>query len=241
LYLFLVSKETSTTPEPTNPIGYVQYGTPFANMPATDDVVMYEVNLRAFSANGNLQGVTSRLDEIKALGVNVIWLMPIHPVGILNGINSPYCVKDYKGVGTEYGTLEDVRTLTTEAHNRGMAVILDWVANHTSWDNPWIQNTDWYTKNNAGNIVHPPGTNWTDVADLNFDNSDMRLAMIDAMQYWILEANIDGFRCDYADGVPFSFWNQAINKLKLNPRTVSLLIFGKKVNRSVPFFCWFQS
>ncbi|MDP2161218.1 MAG: alpha-amylase family glycosyl hydrolase [Flavobacterium sp.] len=231
------SKDDSTTPEP-NPIGYVQYGTPFANMPATDDIVMYEVNIRAFSANGNLQGVTSRLDEIKALGVNVIWLMPIHPVGILNGINSPYCVKDYKGVGSEYGTLEDVRTLTTEAHNRGMAVILDWVANHTSWDNPWIQNTDWYTKNNAGNIVHPPGTNWTDVADLNFDNSEMRLAMIDAMQYWVLEANIDGFRCDYADGVPFSFWNQAINKLKLTPNRN--LLFLAEGNRSDHFFAGFN-
>jgi glycosidase len=232
------SKDDSTTPEPNNSIGYVQYGTPFSNMPATDDVVMYEVNLRAFSANGNLQGVTSRLDEIKALGVNVIWLMPIHPVGILNGINSPYCVKDFKGVGSEYGTLEDLRTLTTEAHNRGMAVILDWVANHTSWDNPWIQNTDWYTKNNAGNIVHPPGTNWTDVADLNFDNSDMRLAMIDAMQYWILEANIDGFRCDYADGVPFSFWNQAINKLKLTPNRS--LLFLAEGNRSDHFFAGFN-
>ena len=232
------SKDDSTTPEPNNPIGYVQYGTPFANMPATDNIVMYEVNIRAFSANGNLQGVTSRLDEIKALGVNVIWLMPIHPVGILNGINSPYSVKDYKGVGSEYGTLEDVRTLTTEAHNRGMAVILDWVANHTSWDNPWIQNTDWYTKNNAGNIVHPPGTNWTDVADLNFDNSDMRLAMIDAMQYWVLEANIDGFRCDYADGVPFSFWNQAINKLKLTPSRN--LLFLAEGNRSDHFFAGFN-
>ncbi len=122
------------TPDPDPPA----YGTPFADVPANEDVVMYEVNLRAFSPGGDLNGVTNRLDSIAALGVNVIWLMPIYPIGSINSVNSPYSVKDYKQVGAEYGTLDDLRLLVEEAHNRGMAVILDWVANHTAWDNPWL-------------------------------------------------------------------------------------------------------
>lgn len=188
---------------------YEQYGTPFDGVPAAEDVVMYEVNLRAFSSTGDLQGVIDGLDHIKELGVNVIWLMPIHPIGSVNSVNSPYSVKDFKAVSSEYGTLQDLRKLTDEAHERGMAVIMDWVANHTAWDNEWINNKSWYTQNADGEIVHPPGTNWMDVADLNFDNDLMREAMIDAMKYWLYEANIDGFRCDYADGVPFDFWQAA--------------------------------
>jgi glycosidase len=217
LVFFSCKKEKDPIVENT-PTGYVQYGTPFANVPATEDVVMYEVNLRAFSTAGNLQGVISRLSEIKALGVNTIWLMPIYSEGVLNGVNSPYCVKNYKEVSTEYGNLEDLRQLTTLAHAQNMTVILDWVANHTSWDNPWITaHPEWYTKDGAGNIIKPAGTNWNDVADLNFSNADMRLEMIDAMKYWVLEANVDGFRCDYADGVPFDFWSQAITALKSIP------------------------
>jgi glycosidase len=197
--------------------GWSQYGTPFENMPQVDDVVMYEVNLRAFSESGTLQGVIDRLDELKKLGVNVIWIMPIHPIGEIRSVNSPYSVKDYYAVSSEYGTLDDLRELTDKAHAADMAVIMDWVANHTSWDNEWIQNEDWYTRDNSGNIVHPPGTNWLDVADLNFDNQEMRLAMIDAMRYWVLEANIDGFRFDYADGVPFSFWKQSLDSLNAIP------------------------
>jgi glycosidase len=193
-------------------------------MPATEDVVIYEVNLRAFSSTGDLQGVINRLTEIKALGVNTIWLMPIYEEGILNTVHSPYCIKDYKKVSTEYGSLEDLRTLTTQAHQLGMSVILDWVANHTSWDNAWItDHPDWYSQNAAGNIIIPPGTNWNDVADLNFNNTDMKLAMIDAMKYWVLEANVDGFRCDYADGVPFGFWQEAI--ISLNSISNRQLLF----------------
>ena len=213
-----------TPPIPTDPSGYHQYGTPYASMPATEDVVIYEVNLRAFSSTGDLQGVINRLTEIKALGVNTIWLMPIYEEGILNTVHSPYCIKDYKKVSTEYGSLEDLRTLTTQAHQLGMSVILDWVANHTSWDNAWItDHPDWYSQNAAGNIIIPPGTNWNDVADLNFNNTDMKLAMIDAMKYWVLEANVDGFRCDYADGVPFGFWQEAI--ISLNSISNRQLLF----------------
>ncbi len=192
---------------------YVQFGTPFNNPPATEDIIMYEVNLRAYSPSGTIAAVTAKLDHIESLGVNVIWLMPIHPVGQINTVNSPYSVRDYKAVAAEYGTLEDLRELTEAAHARGIAVIMDWVANHTSWDNEWIINDSWYSKDASGNIIHPAGTNWMDVADLNYGNVEMRTAMIDAMKYWIYEANIDGYRCDYADGVPFTFWSEAINSL----------------------------
>jgi glycosidase len=140
----------------------------------------------------------------------MIWLMPIHPIGTVNSVNSPYSVRDYTAVGDEYGSLADLRQLTDAAHALGMGVMLDWVANHTAWDHPWIDSTSWYTQDANGNIIHPPGTNWLDVADLNFNNPNMRKAMIEAMHYWIYEANIDGFRCDYADGVPFDFWQEVI-------------------------------
>lgn len=192
-----------------------QYGSPFRNVPNTEDIVMYEVNLRAFSGSGNLKGVQSRLDSIKDLGVNVVWLMPIHPGGELKGIGSPYAVKNYKEVGSEYGTLDDLRNLVKEAHDRNIAVIMDLVGNHTAWDNPWIQNKAWYTTDASGNIVSPNG--WADVADLNFNNSLMRREMIKAMKYWILTANVDGYRCDYADGVPSDFWKEAIDTLKKIP------------------------
>ena len=215
-------------PEPT---GYVQYGEPFTEVPATSDIVMYEVNLRAFSASGDLAGVRNGLDHLQDLGVNLIWLMPIHPIGAVNSVNSPYSVQNYLEVSAEYGTLDDLRLLTDEAHARGMAVMMDWVANHTAWDNPWIQNKSWYTQDATGEIIHPAGTNWMDVADLNFDNSDMREAMIDAMKYWVLEANVDGYRCDYADGVPYNFWKQAIDTLHDIPgRELILLAEGSRLD-----------
>lgn len=194
-------------------------------MPETEDAVIYEVNLRAFSSTGDLPGVISRLNEIKALGVNTIWLMPIYEEGVVNSVHSPYCVKDYKKVSAEYGSLEDLRTLTTQAHQLGMSVILDWVANHTSWDNTWItEHPEWYSQNAAGNIIIPPGTNWNDVADLNFNQAEMKSEMIDAMKYWVLEANIDGFRCDYADGVPFEFWQEALTSLEAIPNRELLFL-----------------
>ncbi|MBK9257162.1 MAG: alpha-amylase [Saprospiraceae bacterium] len=206
-----------------------QYGTPFNDIPKTSDVVMYEINERAFSVSGNFAGIIPRLDSIKALGVNVIWLMPIHPIGVIKSINSPYCIRNFTEVSSEYGNLEDLRKLVSEAHARKMAVILDWVANHTSWDNPWIQNKAWYTQDNNGNIIHPAGTNWQDVADLNFDNAEMRQEMIKAFKYWVLHANIDGYRCDAADFVPFSFWKQVIDTLNNIPnRNLILMAEGAR-------------
>ncbi len=223
--------ETGPVQEPPVANDPQQYGTPFAEVPATPDMVMYEINQRAFSVSGNLAGILPRLDSIKALGVNVIWLMPVHPIGAVRTVNSPYCVRNYYEVNPEYGYLEDLRTLVKQAHERKMAVILDWVANHTSWDNPWIQNTSWYTQDGNGNIIHPAGTNWQDVADLNFNNSEMRLEMIKAMKYWVLHANVDGYRCDAADFVPFAFWKQAIDSLRKIPnRNIIMLAEGARMD-----------
>ncbi|RFM27059.1 Ig-like domain-containing protein [Deminuibacter soli] len=190
-----------------------QYGTPFSGVPDTRDAVIYQVNMRAFSSSHNLQGVINRLDQIKALGTNVIYLMPVYPVGTLNAVNSPYCIKDFQSVGSEFGSLTNLRALVDGAHSRGMAVMLDWVVNQTSWDHPWItQHPDWYLHDGNGNITSLNG--WTDVAALNFASTSMRTAMINAMRSWVFNANVDGFRCDFADNPPLDFWQQAISSLR---------------------------
>ena len=205
---------------PTDPIVTTvtppQYGTPFAGVPNREDAVIYQVNMRAFSQGGNFAGVTARLDSIKAIGVNVLYLMPIYPVGVVKAVNSPYAVKDYTAVNAEFGTLTDLRTLVDGAHSRGMSVMLDWVANHTSYDNAWTTaHPTWYLRDASGNILPPPGTTYTDVAQLDYSNSAMRLAMISAMKSWVYTANVDGFRCDYSDPViPPDFWTQAIDTLR---------------------------
>ena len=209
----------------------VQYRTPFSAVPDRRDAVIYQVNMRVFSPSESFQSITDRLDSIKSLGVNVIYLMPIYPVGILNAFNSPYCVKDYNAVNPEFGSLTDLRKLVDSAHAKKMAVILDWVANHTSWDNSWITNKSWYLQDANGNILSPPGMGWNDVAQLNFNNNDMRLAMIKAMKSWVYKTNIDGFRCDYAAGPPSDFWQQAIDTLR-NISTHKLLLLAEGNNPS---------
>lgn len=214
---------------------YQQYGTPFEKMPSKEDAIIYQVNIRAFSQEGTLKGVQVRLDAIKELGANVVYLMPVYPVGSVRsagGLGSPYAVKDYKAVNPDFGTLEDLRVLVEEAHKKDMAVVLDWVANHTAWDNAWITaHPDWYQKNADGAIIIPPGTNYNDVAQLDFNNLEMRTAMIDAMSYWVYNANIDGFRCDYADFVPQNFWSDANTVLrKIKNQKLLMLAEGTKVN-----------
>jgi glycosidase len=232
LTLAFVSCSSSDNDSDTNTPSYPQYGTSFAKMPKKEDAIIYQVNIRAFSQAGTLKGVQDRLTQIQELGANVIYLMPIYPIGIEKGIGSPYAVKDYKSVNTNFGTLEDLRTLVEEAHKKDMAVILDWVANHTAWDNAWITtHPDWYQKNSeTGQIASPPGYN--DVAQLDFTNAEMKAAMIDAMTYWVYTANIDGFRCDYADFVPQTFWTDAINKLRRikKNQTILMLAEGSKVS-----------
>lgn len=217
----------------------VQYGTPFSQVPDPQDAVIYQVNTRAFSIGGKFQGVIDRLDSIKALGVNIIYMMPVYPVGIINSVNSPYCIKNYGEVASEFGSLNDLRTLVDGAHARNMAVIFDWVANHTSWDSPWITaNKSWYRQDANGNIISPPNTGWNDVAQLDFTNQAMRQAMIKAMKYWVYTANIDGYRCDAADFVPADFWKQSIDSLK-KITTHKLLMFAEGT-RSDHFTAGFQ-
>ncbi len=210
----LFNCEDDLTPPPSNPSKPVEVE-PFSNTPDLNDMVVYEVNMRAMSTSGTFKGVEARLDNIHAIGVNVLWLMPIYPVGVDRGINSPYCVRSYTTVNPELGTLNNLKELVNAAHSRDMAVILDWVANHTSWDHPWIdEHPDWYSKDGNGNIISPSGTNWSDVADLNFNNANMRAEMIASMKYWIDSVGIDGFRCDAVDFVPASFWTTAIQQLE---------------------------
>lgn len=236
LYAFLFSLamlSCSNSDDSRTNSPYQQYGTPFANMPKKEDAIIYQVNLRSFSQEGTINGVRARLSDIKALGANVVYLMPIYPVGVLNsagGLGSPYSVKDYKAVSPEFGTLEDLKALVNEAHAMDMAVVLDWVANHTSWDNAWItEHPEWYQQDADGNIIMPPNTNYADVAQLNFNNKEMRAAMIDAMSYWVYNANIDGFRCDYADMVPQNFWTEAITKLRsIKNQQLLMLAEGSK-------------
>lgn len=193
-------------------------------LPAVQDVVMYQINPRVFAPQNSFRAVERRLDSIRALGVNVVWFMPLNEVGQEKSVNSPYCVKDYKAVNPEFGTLDEFRSLVSACHTRGMHVIIDWVANHTSWDNAWIANKSWYTQDSTGTIISPAGTGWNDVADLDFSNPEMRLAMIEAMKFWVTEVGIDGFRCDAADFVPFDFWKQSLDSLRAIPHHPLLML-----------------
>ena len=203
-------------------------------LPAVDDIAMYQVNPRVFAPDHSLNAVAARIDSIRDLGVNIMWVMPIYPIGIEKGKNSPYCISDYKAIAPEFGTIDDFKNLAKVCHEHGMGIILDWVANHTAWDHPWVkEHPDWYTYDEkADTIICPQPWNWEDVADLNYDNKDMREAMIDAMKFWIVEVGIDGFRCDVADGVPADFWKDAIEQLRAaaGERKIVMLAEGKNVD-----------
>lgn len=196
-------------------------------IPDRRDVSLYQVNTRAFSAAGNLKGVTARLDSIKALGINVIYLMPLYPVGTENSVNSPYCIRDYTSIAKEFGTMEDLKSLVDAAHQKQMGVLMDWVANHTAFDHSWTKNKSWYKQDSTGKIISPPGTGWNDVAQLNFDNKDMRMEMIKSMKFWLENANVDGFRCDYSDGPPFDFWKEAVASLRTASGSRKLLMLSE--------------
>jgi len=186
--------------------------------------VIYEVNVRQYSETGHFDDFTKDIHKLKDLGVKIIWLMPIHPISQnkrKGTLGSYYSVSNYKEVNSEFGNKEDLDELIAEAHKNEMLVILDWVANHTGWDHDWIKtNPEYYTKNNDGEITDPinPDTGkswgWTDVADLNFDNMDMQNEMIEAMEYWVKEHDIDGYRLDAAHSCPPSFWKKSIDRLK---------------------------
>ena len=203
-------------------------------LPAVEDIAMYQVNPRVFAPDHSLNAVAARIDSIRDLGVNIMWVMPIYPIGIEKGKNSPYCISDYKAIAPEFGTIDDFKNLAKVCHEHGMGIILDWVANHTAWDHPWVkEHPEWYTHDEkADTIIHPRPWDWYDVADLNYDNKDMRAAMIDAMKFWIVEVGIDGFRCDVADGVPADFWKDAIDQLRAaaGDRKIVMLAEGKRAD-----------
>lgn len=172
---------------------------------------IYEVNIRQYTPEGTIKAFEAHLPRLKKMGVDILWLMPIHPIGEKNRkgtMGSYYAVKDYKAVNPEFGTMDDFKTFVDKAHEMGFKVILDWVANHTAWDNPWIyEHPEWYSKDSTGQMIAP--FDWTDVADLNYDDPALRAAMIDALKFWVAEADIDGYRCDVAGMVPTDFWENA--------------------------------
>lgn len=195
--------------------------------------VIYEVNTRQYSKEGSFEAVTNDLPRLQKMGIDIVWLMPIHPISETNrkeGLGSPYSVKDYRAVNPEFGTMKDFETLLAKAHELGMKVILDWVPNHTGYDHHWItEHPEFYTKDEEGNIISPQNPNkdeepwdWTDVADLNYDVPAMRDSMIDMFKFWV-EKGVDGFRCDVAHQVPTDFWKDCIQELyKVNPETYML-------------------
>jgi glycosidase len=178
------------------------------------NATIYEVNVRQFTPEGTFAAFEKQLPRLKEMGVDILWLMPIHPIGELNrkgSLGSYYAVRDYRGINPEFGTHEDFQHLVESAHNLGMKVIIDWVANHTSPDALWIaeKKLDWYTLDSLGRVQPTIGTDWWDVADLNYENAEMRAEMISCMEYWVRDFNIDGYRCDVAGWVPMEFWNTA--------------------------------
>ncbi|HSP87612.1 MAG TPA: alpha-amylase family glycosyl hydrolase [Ignavibacteriaceae bacterium] len=178
---------------------------------------IYEANVRQYTHAGTFNAFGTHLDRLKDLGVGIVWFMPINPIGVQNrlgSLGSPYSVKDYLGINPEFGTMEDFEALVDSIHAKGMYVIIDWVANHTSWDNALtVTNPEWYVRVN-GNFVPPPGTNWSDVIQLDYSKQGLRDYMIDAMKFWITEADVDGFRCDAVSFMPINFWSEAIPELK---------------------------
>jgi len=176
------------------------------------DAVIYEVNIRQYTEEGTFNAFAEHLPRLKELGVDILWLMPVHPIGEKNRkgtLGSYYSIKDYKAINPEFGTMEDFKALVKKAHDMDMHLILDWVANHTAWDHPWTEtNPEWYLHNEEGEIIAPV-EDWTDVAGLDYSNQEMRKAMTDALTFWVEEANIDGYRCDVAGMVPVDFWEDA--------------------------------
>jgi len=194
---------------------------------------IYEIFVRDFSPTGDFRGVIGGLDRVQAVGSNVVWLMPIYPIGVVHRkgpLGSPYAVRDYHAVDAALGTAEDFRAVVEAVHARGMKIILDWVPNHTAWDNVWVQeHPDFYVRNDSGGLTVPRDdqgklTDWTDVAQLDYRNPRLRGAMIDAMRWWLEQFGIDGFRVDAAGFVPDDFWRDALPKLRAAvPRPILLL------------------
>lgn len=176
---------------------------------------IYEVNLRQYTPEGTFNAFANHLPRLKAMGVQVLWFMPIHPIGKikrLGTLGSYYSISDHKAVNPEFGVLDDFKKLIEAAHALGFKIMIDWVANHTSWDHVWTQeHPDYYERDSQGNF-HPP-FDWTDVIQIDHNSAAEQEAMLDAMQFWITECDIDGFRCDMAHLTPLAFWKTARERL----------------------------
>lgn len=213
--LFSCQKEISTINEtdPFQPTEYVKVNHP----EWAKNAAIYQLNTRQFSPEGTFEAAAKELPRIKELGCDIIWLMPIHPIGEKNRkgtLGSPYSVKDYYAVNPEFGTLDDLKAFVQQAHDLGMYVILDWVANHTAWDNVLVQeHPEWYAKDYKGDFRPTPWWDWSDIIDLDYAKRDMRKYMTEAMKFWVNEAGIDGYRCDVAGFVPTEFWNHVRKEL----------------------------
>ena len=246
--LLLTCKNQTTTVEPSE----LQYK-PISDV-VLETAVIYEANIRQYSELGTFTDFTKDIPNLKQLGVKVIWLMPIFPISETKRkatggefasliedeterekmLGSYYAVTDFTKVNPEFGTLEDFRALIKTAHENDIYVILDWVPNHTGWDHTWLKtNPEYYTQNEVGDVIDPinPDTGeswgWQDVADLNYDNKEMRAEMIEDMLFWITQENIDGFRCDVASAVPLDFWKDAIAKLRAEKEIFMLAEAGE--------------
>ena len=195
-----------------------------AHVPWSRHAVIYEINVRQYSADGTLRAVTADLPRLKALGVDILWLMPLQPIGQRERkgtLGSYYSVRDYTAVNPEFGTLADARAFVQAAHALDMKVLLDWVANHTAFDHPWTrEHKDWYKLDAHGEVFpvtfkagQPGEEHWSDVTALDYDRPALRDAMIAAMHFWVREADVDGFRCDAASLVPTAFWERARREL----------------------------
>jgi cyclomaltodextrinase len=209
-----------------------------ASPPWLRDGVIYEIFPRDFSPTGNLAGVTARLDELKKLGVTILWIMPIHPIGekFRKGeFGSPYSISDYYAVDSNYGTLDDFKRLVAEAHQRGLKVIMDLVADHTAWDSVMMKHPEFYKQDAQGRSL-PPIPEWTDVAGLNYTSPQLCDYMIAMMKYWVQTCDIDGFRCDVAYMVPTGFWLEARAELKKIKPDLMLLAEASKPELLVKAF-----
>lgn len=175
--------------------------------------ILYQINTRQFTPEGTFAAAEKQLPRLKELGVDILWIMPIHPIGEKNRkgtLGSPYSVKDYYGVNPEFGKKEDFKRFVDAAHAQGFKVILDWVANHTAWDNAMHEkHPDWYAKDWKGNNMPTPWWDWSDIIDLDYSKAGLRQYMTDAMKYWVKEFDIDGYRADVAGYMPLDFWENA--------------------------------
>src|SRR5690242_13322718 len=201
------------------------------------DGVIYEIYPRAFSQQGNFNAITARLDELKDLGVTILWLMPIHPIGRekkKGTIGSPYAVRDYYAINPDYGTADDLHGLIREAHARGLKVIIDIVANHTSWDSVLMKHPEFYKHDAQGNITYPH--DWYDIAALNYGNQELRRYMTDMLEHWLREFDLDGFRCDVAGEVPTDFWENARRELEQIKPDIMMLAEAHKPELQVTAF-----